>query len=152
MVPRGGGIEAEEKGEDRRFHDQNLLHGGSGGFDGDGASDGYEGGSDIESQNDGFIGRFSIRYEIVTAVHADVVTGTTQIVEARIGWAGVDSWRTGFESTISVQLWISSLDAIISNYATPNKIIRLVVVTSPEKVVFSDSTASRCPNEAMSRI
>ena len=60
-VGKGGSEgQAEEKGKNGIFHDQNLLHGGSGGFNGDGASDGYGEGIGGEADRDGAIGGGSI--------------------------------------------------------------------------------------------
>ena len=72
---------------------KNLFHGGSGGFDCDGATDWNEGGGGIQTEHDGFVRGLTIGHVIVPAVHADIVTRTVQIVEAWIGWARVDSWR-----------------------------------------------------------
>ena len=102
MGEGGSEDQAEEKSEDGKFHDQNLFHSGSGGFDCDGATDWHKGGSGIEIKDDGFVRGFTIGNVIVPAVHADVVTRTVQIVEAWIGWAGIDSWRICFKSTIGI--------------------------------------------------
>ena len=88
--------EAEEKGEDGRFHDQKLFHGGSGGFNGDGASRGYGNRGNIQPEHDWFIGRPPIGDEIVPAKHPNVITGTIPVIILRIGRTGIDAGGVGF--------------------------------------------------------
>ena len=71
-----------------RMH-QKLFNRGPGGFDGGGSTNRDKNRSDIQAEHDGFIGRFSIRYEIVTAKHADVITGTISVVVTGIWGAFV---------------------------------------------------------------
>ena len=85
------------------FHDQkNLLHGGSGGFDGDSTSRGHGNRGDVQTENDGFIGRPSIGNEIVPAKHANVITGSIPVIVLGIGRTGIDAGGIGGEGEISI--------------------------------------------------
>ena len=81
---------------------KNLLHGGSGGFDGDGASDGDDLGSDRKTDRDGLVRGLAVGDVIVTAEHTDVVACAVVVVVAGVGWTGIDSWRICFESAIGI--------------------------------------------------
>jgi hypothetical protein len=69
---------------------KNLLHGGSGGFDGDGASRGHGNRGDVQAEHDWFIGRPPIGYKIVPAKHSDVIAGTIPVI---VLW----EWGTGVD-------------------------------------------------------
>ena len=84
------------------FMIKNLFHGGSGGFDGDGAIHGYRNRGNIQTEHDRFIGRPSIGNEIVPAKHANVITGSIPVVVLRIGWTLVDAGGIGFKGEVGV--------------------------------------------------
>ena len=82
--------EGEEKVRMEDFMIKNLFHGGSGGFNGDGATRGHGNGGDVQSEHDRFIGGFTIGNKIVPAKHADVITGTIPVIVLGEWGTGVD--------------------------------------------------------------
>ena len=85
-----------------------LFHGGSGGFNGDGASCGHGNRGDIQTKHNGFIGRPPIGNKIVPAKHTNVIAGTIPVIVLRIGRAGVDAGGVGCFG-VNVTLMISTI-------------------------------------------
>ena len=77
------------------FMIKNLLHGGSGGFNGDGAPCGHGNRGDVQAEYDRFIGRPTIGNKIMPAKHTNVITGTIPVIVLRIGWTGIDAGGIG---------------------------------------------------------
>ena len=69
---------------------KNLFHGGSGGFNGDGASRGHGNRGNIQAEHDRFIGRPSIGNKVVPAKHTNVITRTVPVIVllAQHRWQG----------------------------------------------------------------
>jgi hypothetical protein len=82
---------------------KNLFHGGSGGFNGDGATCGYGNRGDIQTEYNRFIGGPTIGYKIVPAKHANVIAGSVPVIVLRIGWTLIDAGGVGFEGAVVIE-------------------------------------------------
>ena len=56
-----------------------LFHRSSGGFNGDGATDGYRLWSEAEKDGDGFVGGPAVRDVIPSPIGTDVISGTVMV-------------------------------------------------------------------------
>ena len=85
-----------------------LLHGGSGGFDGDGAIRGTAMGISRESTMGLVV--FAHWDVICPAKHPDVITGAIVVLVLGIRWSGINTGGVGGEGKISIgkigELWI----------------------------------------------
>ena len=84
------------------FMIKNLFHGGSGGFNGDGASRGHGNRGDVQTEHDRFIGRPPIGYEIVPTKHANIISGTIPVVVLRIRRTGIDTGGIGSKGEVAI--------------------------------------------------
>ena len=72
------------------FMIKNLLHGGSGGFNGDGASRGHGNRGDVQTEHNRFIGRPTIGNKVVPAKHPNVIAGSIPVIHVlRVGRTGL---------------------------------------------------------------
>ena len=74
----------------RTPHSTLLFHRGAGGLYGDHTADGYGEGGGAEYDGDGLVGGASVGYEVMSAVHADVVAGTVPVVVLRKRGTSID--------------------------------------------------------------
>ena len=109
MGDDGSDNQAEEISKDGRFHDQNLFHRGSGGFNGDGAS-GWDGDWHLQGKYNRLGGGSPIEQVTMSTKHTYVITGAIVVLVLGIRWPGINTGGVGGEGKIPIgkigELWI----------------------------------------------
>ena len=83
------------------MHQKKLFNGGSGGFDGYGATSRNRNGH-VQGKYNGFVGISTIRNVIVPAKHTYVITGAIVVLVLDIGWTFINAEGIGGESKIPI--------------------------------------------------